>query len=298
MRVTHHIPASGHRARKRAEERTMTVIAMTREIGSYGLDVAAGLAAALGLKIIQSDTVANSIAKRLGVNERAVLRYVNGSASLLERWQIDRRRLFHYAAEEILRLAQQGNVLIKGWGVATLLRDLPGVISVRVCAPLDFRVRVLMDRLGVKDGKAVREQIERYDAARARTMRAYFNVEEEDPRLSHIVLNTERLSIEACVKTVSKLAESAPVQDNAEIQSILANKLVEAEINSAFAEHISYSAAPLGVSVSVANGMVTLAGMTSSGNVRMTAERLAHDIAGMRHIDNRIVSVPTHGAAF
>jgi len=108
----------------------MTVIAMTREIGSFGLDVAAGLAARLGLEIIQSDIVANRIAKRLGVDESAVLRYVNGSASLLERWQIDRRRLFHHAAEEILRLAQQGNVLIKGWGVATLLRDLPGVSAV------------------------------------------------------------------------------------------------------------------------------------------------------------------------
>ena len=276
----------------------MTVIAMTREIGSYGLDVAAGLAATLGLKIIHSDTVADSIAKRLGVDERAVLRYVNGSASLLERWQIDRRRLFHYAAEEILRLAQQGNVLIKGWGAATLLRDLPGVISVRVCAPMDFRVRVLMDRLGTKDANAVREQIERYDAARTRTMRAYFNVEREDPRLYHIVLNTQRLSIGACVKTISELAEGARFQDNAAIQSILANKLVEAEINSALAEHISYAAAPLGVSVSVANGMVTLAGMTSSGSVRMSAERIAHDIAGMCHIDNRIVSVPTRGAAF
>jgi hypothetical protein len=104
----------------------MTVIAMTREIGSFGMDVAAGLAAKLGLKIIQSDTVANCIAERLGVNESAVLHYVNGSASLLERWQIDRRRLFHYTVEEILRLAEQGNVLIKGWGVATLLRDLSG----------------------------------------------------------------------------------------------------------------------------------------------------------------------------
>jgi Cytidylate kinase-like family len=91
-------------------ERTMTVIAMTREIGSFGLDVAAGVAARLGLKVIQSDIVANSVAERLGVGENAVLRYVNGSASFLERWRVDRRRLFHYAAEEILRLAQQGDV--------------------------------------------------------------------------------------------------------------------------------------------------------------------------------------------
>jgi cytidylate kinase len=275
----------------------MTVIAMTREIGSFGLDVAAGLAARLGLEIIQSDTVANSIAERLGVEESAVLRYVTGSASLLQRWQIDRRKLFHYAAEEILRLAQQDNVLVKGWGVATLLRDLPGVISVRVCAPLDFRVRVLMDRLGTKDADAVREQIERYDAARTRTMRAYFNVEQEDPRLYHVVLNTQRLSIEACVKTVSELAQTARFQDNAAIQSTLANKLVEAEISSALVEHISLAAAPLGVSVSVANGKVTLSGTTSSGSVRMRAERIAHDIAGVCHIDNRILSVPTRGGA-
>jgi cytidylate kinase len=276
----------------------MTVIAMTREIGSRGMDVAAGLSATLGLKIIQSDTVANCIAERLGVKESAVLHYVNGSASLLQRWQIDRRKLFHYAAEEILRLAQQGNVLIKGWGVATLLRDLSGVISVRVCAPMDFRVRVLMVRLGTTDASAVRERIERYDAARARTMRAYFDIEQEDPRLYHIVLNTQRLSIETCVKTVSELAKRARFQDNAAIRATLANKLVEAKISSALIERISLVAAPLGVSVSVANGEVTLSGTTSSGSVRMRAERIAHDIAGACRINNRILSVPSRGGAF
>jgi len=276
----------------------MTVIAMTREIGSFGNDVASGLAAKLGLEIIQSDAVANSIAARLGVDASAVLRYVDGRASLLERWQIDRRRLFHYTAEEILRLAHRGNVLIKGWGVATLLRDLPGVISVRVCAPKDFRVRVLMDRLGTKDADAVHARIARYDAARARTMRAYFNVEREDPCLYHIVLNTERLSIEACVNAVSELAESGRFQHNATTRSALANKLVEAKINSALAEQISLIAAPLGISVSVANGRITLSGTTSNGGVRMKAERIAHAVGGMLQIDNRIISVPSRGGAF
>jgi len=284
--------------RRNVPEAAVTVIAMTREIGSFGLDVAAGLAARLGLEIVQSDIVANSIAKRLGVDESAVLHYVNGSASLLERWYIDRRRLFHYAAEEILRLAQHGNVLIKGWGVATLLRDLPGVISVRVCAPMEFRVRVLMERLGTKDANAVREQLERYDAARVRTVRAYFNIEQEDARLYHIVLNTERLSIEACVKTVCELAESPRFQDTAAIRSTLANKLVEAEISSALVDQISVIAAPLGVSVSVADGKVTLAGTTSSGSVRRQAEKIAHEVASVYQIDNHIVSVPSHGSGF
>jgi hypothetical protein len=96
----------------RLQERTVTVIAMTREIGSLGTEVAARVAKRLGLEIVRSEVAANNVARRLGVAEGAVLRYLDGSASLLERWQIDRRKLFHYAAEEILGLAQKGNVLI------------------------------------------------------------------------------------------------------------------------------------------------------------------------------------------
>jgi cytidylate kinase len=276
----------------------MTVVAMTREIGSGGTEIAVRVAKRLGLEIVRSEVAANNVARRLGVAESAVTRYLDGSASLLERWQIDRRKLFHYASEEILDLALRGNVLIKGWGAATLLRDVPQVISVRVCAPMDFRVRVMMERLGRTDAKTVRGEIERFDAARTRSLRAYFDVEQEDARLYHIVLNTERLSVDACVDAVCELAEGPRFRDTFTSRSALANKLLEAKISSALVEHISVAMAPLGVSVSVANGKVTLAGTTSSGSLRARAEKIAHASAGMVPIDNRIVSVPTRGSTF
>jgi cytidylate kinase len=276
----------------------MTVIAMTREIGSLGTEVAAGVAKRLGLEIIRSEVAADNVARRLGVTESAVLRYLDGTASLLERWQIDRRKLFHYAAEEILGLAQKGNVLIKGWGAATLLRDVPHVISARVCAPMEFRVRVLMERTGRKDAATVRDEIERFDAARSRSLRAYFNVEQEDAGLYHIVLNTERLSVDACVNAICKLADGPRFRDTFRARSALANKFLEAKISSALVEHISVAMAPLGLSVSVADGKVTLAGTTCSGSLRARAEKIAHASAGMLKIDNRIVSVPTRGSAF
>jgi cytidylate kinase len=273
----------------------MTVIAMTREIGSGGMEVAAGVAARLGLKIVRSEIVADSIAHRLGIEPSAFLRCMEGSASLIERWQINRRKLVHYTAEEILRVAQQGNVLIKGWGVATLIRDLPQVISVRVCAPMEFRVRVLMERLGSADAEAVRDEIERHDAIRARTMATYFNVEQEDARLYHVVLNTERLAITACIETIVRLAEGPRFRGPMAVRSALGDKLLETMIGSAMAEEISPSMAPLGVSVSVANGKITLRGISSSGGLRRKAESIAHTVAGAFPIDNRIVSVPSHG---
>jgi cytidylate kinase len=276
----------------------MTVIAMTREIGSLGADVATGVARELGLRIIHSEIVVNQVAERLGVTESAILRYVDGSASLLERWLIDRRKLSCYTAEEILRLAQQGNVLIRGWGAATLLRDMPQVVSVRICAPIAFRVRVMMERLQVKDADTVRGEIERFDAAHARAMRSSFNVEREDALLYHTVLNTDRLPVDACVNAVCQLARDPRFQDHPTTQSVLADKLLEAKINSALSNEIGVSMAPVGVTVSAANGSVTLAGTSSNGSLRSRAERVASRIAGVVKIDNRIVSVPSRGGGF
>jgi cytidylate kinase len=273
----------------------MTVIAMTREMGSLGTEVAAGVARELDLTVIHSEIVANQVADRLGVKESAVLRYVDGSASLMERWLINRRKLSTYTSEEILRVAQRGNVLIRGWGAATLLCDLPQIIAVRVCAPMDFRVRVMMERLGIDDAAAVRNEIERFDAAHSRAMRSSFNVEQEDPRCYHLVLNTDRLPIDACVKMVCELARHPRFRDQAKTSWALADKLLATRISSALGEEIGAGMAPTGVTVKAADGRITLAGTSSSGTLRARAERVAASVAGVRAIDNRIVSVPTRG---
>jgi len=69
---------------------------MTREIGSRGTEVAAELADRLRLRIIDSEIVANSVAQRLGVEETAVTRYMDGSASIFERMRLNRRKLRRY----------------------------------------------------------------------------------------------------------------------------------------------------------------------------------------------------------
>jgi cytidylate kinase len=273
----------------------MTVIAMTREIGSLGAEVAEAVAKELDLKIIHSEIVANQIAERLGVGEGAVRRYVDGSASILERWLINRRKLSRYTSEEILRLAQQGDVLIRGWGAAALLRDMPQVISVRVCAPMAFRVRVMMERMGVTDADTVRQEIERFDAAHTRVMRSSFDVEREDALLYHLVLNSGRLPVDACVEAVCRLARHPHFQDRVTAQLALADKLLAAKINSALGDEIGRSMAPTGITVSAENGRVTLAGTSSSGGLRARAEKVTASIAGVYAIDNRIVSVPTRG---
>ena len=58
----------------------MTVIAMTREIGSHGSEVAGGVTAELGLEIINSEIVVADVAGSLGVEHSALQRYLDGEA--------------------------------------------------------------------------------------------------------------------------------------------------------------------------------------------------------------------------
>ena len=129
----------------------MAVIAMTREVGTLGRDVAAGLAERLGVEIIHHELVEHDIAERAGLPENEVHRFLEGEASLFERWRMDYRRMRCCTAQEIFELTAKGGALIRGWGSVYLLRSVRHVLSVRVCAPIAFREAVVMQRLGLKD---------------------------------------------------------------------------------------------------------------------------------------------------
>lgn len=262
----------------------MAVIAMTREMGSLGKDVAEGLADQMGLTVIHHELVEHHLAERLGVQESAVHRYLEGEASLLQRWRIDKQKLSRFTAEEILELARQGNVIIRGWGATGVLRDIPHVLRVRICADMRFRERVMMQRLGLTDATAARREIERSDAAHAGTVRNFFGVDWQDPLLYHLVLNTGVVPVEACVTIVRLLAERPEFQETEETRSMLADALVESRVRAALSETF---ATP--INISVAKGKVTLTGTTMgpTGNV----EEMVRSIPGVTDVENHIVAV-------
>lgn len=190
----------------------MTVIAMSGEIGSLGGDVAAGVAKALGLKVIHAEIVAPREIGRPGSAPRCE---AGQAASTLERWLANQYQLSRYTPEEILYLARQGNVVIRAWGTATLLRDMPQVIKVLICAPIAARVRVMMERLDVRDPDAMRTEIERFDAADGGAARDGLAAGPRQASDYDLVLNTARLPVDACVSVLCELARHSRFQDQA-----------------------------------------------------------------------------------
>ena len=156
----------------------------------------------------------------------------------------------------------------------------------------------MMERLGVKDAEAIQQEIERFDAGHSRAMSAAFNFDWNDALLYHMVLNTARMPIEACVKAICQLARDPQFQDDGTLGTALANKLLESRVNTALSDEIGIGEAPAGINVSAANGRVTLEGVSSSGNLRAKAEKVALRVAGVCDVDNHISSLPSHGGSF
>ncbi len=272
----------------------MTVIAMTREIGSRGTDVAAGVAAQLGLEIINSEIVVPDVAGNLGVEQGVVQRYLDGKASLFDRWQVDTRKLSRYTLDQVLNLAMKDNVLIRGWGAAALFQGIRGILCVRVCAPMRERVRVMMERLAMTDAEATWQEIERFDAANSRALRASFNFDWNDALLYHIVLNSARVKVDACVRAVCELAQEQGFQDDTATKSALADKLLETKVRATLVEHFG-SSEMAAITLLAANGKIILEGTTSNGALPARVAKLAREIEGVNDIDNRIITVPSRG---
>ena len=266
----------------------MAVIAMTREMGTLGRDVAKGLAERLGLEVVHHELVENDIATRSGLRESEVRRFLGGEASFIGQWRMDRKRLSHFTAQEILELAARDNVLIRGWGATYLLREVPHVVCVRICAPMDFRTRVLMVRLGIGDADAARREIEKSDAAHNGTMQRLFGADWTDATLYAAALNTARVPPADCVDHVVRLVESDHFRETPQSRAMLTDRLIEARVRSALRDRFETGLRAMGIEVEVKDSQVVLVGAASDDRIITELVRTAAAVPGVIRVQSQI----------
>ena len=189
----------------------MPLIALTREMGSLGKDVARGLGEALGVPVIYHEVI-DHLADRMRVRKSHVIRLLDGSAGLLERLSADTTSLSLFTADEIIGIAAKGpGAVIRGWGATHLLREVPHAVCVRVCAPFETRKHRMMERLGSDDEARVADEIRTNDEAHSAIMRRHFDLQWTEPEHYDLVLNTKRVSVEECVGEVLALVRAPQV---------------------------------------------------------------------------------------
>ncbi len=106
------------------------------------------------------------------------------------------------ALESVVReLARNQPLVILGRGSQFILKEYPGILHVLAVAPLEVRMKRVMQDLKL-DQEAARQEIMRYDNSLREFFKRYFKVEPEEPVHYDLVINTRRLSFQAAASIV------------------------------------------------------------------------------------------------
>ncbi len=92
-------------------------------------------------------------------------------------------------------------LVILGRGSQFILKDSPGILHVLAVAPLEVRMKRVMQDLKL-DPEAARQEITRYDNSLREFFKRYFKVEPEEPVHYDLVINTGRFSFQAAASIV------------------------------------------------------------------------------------------------
>jgi cytidylate kinase len=264
----------------------MPVIAMTREMGSLGKDVAAAYAARTGGKVIYQEII-EPVANKMRLRHSHVERFLDGKSGLWERLTTDKTSLSIYTAEESFRLLRApATAVLRGWGAVHLLKPVPHVVRVRVCSPFESRVRNMMERLGTEDRGAVEKEIRMSEQAHTAIVQRHFGVDWRDPEHYHLVLSTDNLQVDACVDQIEHLARRPEFQETAESRRVVEDLALEATVRAAL--RLDARTNEISVVIQCADGIAKLLGMVSGPEAASAAQSVVASVAGVRGVQNEL----------
>ena len=260
----------------------MPLIAMTREMGSLGKDVAALVAERLGKPVIYHEII-DQLANKMRLRKSHVIRFLDGKANIWERLTTDKTSMAIYTVDETLALAQSDNVaVIRGWGAAHLLRPIRHVICVRVCAPVPVRVQRMMERLDTDDEEFVINEIKLSEEAITAITRRHFGVSWQHSDRYDLVLNTERVSVEECADELMALVQNPAFQETAQSKQMLDNLTLESHVRAAL--RADQRTAKLQISICADRGLITLAGVDKRDRELLLMAEIAAKVEGVSEV--------------
>lgn len=197
----------------------MTLITISRKLGSLGTRIGSEAANRLGYRAIRREWI-NEAAKRAGAPEAALAAVDElGLLGICPSPEICHAYRKEVEAV-ILEIAEQGSAVFIGRGAQVILRNRPGVIHFQITAPEALRAVRVAEETGVSITNA-NAQIQASDRFRKQYMRKFYQVDWEDPHLYHLILNTQYLSTNQCVELVCTAAALADFPfENTEIEHL------------------------------------------------------------------------------
>jgi cytidylate kinase len=170
----------------------MAVITISRQLGSWGDEVAQAVASRLGYEVLCRELI-NQAAIRAGAPDMA-LAAIDDLGLLGIHPAPKSRQAYQQAILDVMQeAANRDNIIIIGRAGQVILSNFPNTLHVKVIAPASIRARRIAETHNIPI-EAASAQIETSDRARRNYLRRYYHVRWDDPELYDLIVNTQRLS--------------------------------------------------------------------------------------------------------
>lgn len=200
----------------------MSVIAISRGSLSAAVELAKGLNAKLGGKIVTREQVIEA-AERYGIQETGLSEkhiIAQQPPGFWERYSDARRHYLTCFKAALLDFVLQESIIYHGNLAHILLQDIPFVLRIRVNAPFENRIKALMDTEGISEDIAA-QKVREIDQRRKRWTQFLYDADYKDPVLFDLVLNMERMTIQDGIELVVSEVKKDQFQPNEESLKIV-----------------------------------------------------------------------------
>jgi cytidylate kinase len=200
----------------------MSVIAISRGSLSAAAQLAEGLRTILGGRIVTREQVVKAAEgyglQEAGLSEKHIM--AQHPPGFWERYSDARKHYLICFKAALLDFVLKESIIYHGNLAHLLLNQVPFVLRVRVNAPLENRIKVLMDAEGISEDTAI-QKVREIDQQRRRWTAFLYDADYRDPILFDIVLNMEKMTIQDAIELVTSEAKRDQFQPGEESLKIV-----------------------------------------------------------------------------
>jgi cytidylate kinase len=113
----------------------------------------------------------------------------------------------------------RGNLVYHGLSGHHLLKGLPGILKVRLIAPVEMRVQALLESHPQMTSAQAEDFIRDVDQDRSRWVKVMYGADVSDPSIYDIIINLRTHTIESATETIACAAEQSRFQITDEVEA-------------------------------------------------------------------------------
>jgi len=179
----------------------MAILTLTRQAGSFGDEIGMLIARRLGYTFYDKHEIEKRIIAK-GLPREEFLKYDERKPNFLARFAKNRDKYLNYLSMVILEIAKNGNCVIMGRGAFLFLKDLPNHITLRFVAPMEDRIKHLIELKNIGDEKSARQILEKSDKRKRAFYKSCFKYDIDSHQMIHGTLNTSMLDAEMLAEMI------------------------------------------------------------------------------------------------